>query len=838
MGFPFTFSAGFKQYTYEISCVQADPDDIDEMVDGAKPVSYKEFVANCAEIEEMATGLGYEAHGSRKGLTLNRDAAVSFFKSTYQGKPCYFMVHSQIDYIWVLEGATSVEQDVEQDDEVEHGFHAAFLRTARPTQQKIDLLTKQMGLTPEQIELCIQTDPSPNQSEFVTCLARWLSKKLIHLPEDSEHLNSQFKTFLKLKRSPAFTGNKDINTYTPAQLNQTISENELTAFLRPKEQANVQDGAEVFYRKGDLLIYKVTKAKALAALSDGTSWCTRHEDTGQRYLDGGPSYVVFFNGSAFGQLHSATNQYRDRSDGSFLKEFSSGTGKRKGRGWGRSVRYDTELLGKAIENPVALEALDIIASKDPQVAKWRKDNITPAAELMVKLKADPKHSLAVAIMENQPFLPEQEKLMGGGFSAAELNNYAHKFHLGQRWQPYEEALLKERANSLWVDYAENFIKGRWKECEQGILRYIAVSAQYANLAMQYATKVVKGRWKEFEDKIYNAKTPNKILGELAVTYALNVLKSRWPNEQPSLEGVGVLSKPEYIMVRYAPTYAVDYAEAFIPGGWPEFEQMAINPPPNKKAPKLDRWGQPTRQRQREDDDVRNSRFLALVNYADKILKKRSPEIEEALLTKQNDHDLIRKYARNVIKGRWPEYEQTLLKYAASTSRNNNGESTWKYVPEHKKDNDYYGYRGESNYIPTFVYAYLKEFVKGRWPELEKIIMENYTRYPDEWQKNQRWLNGYLLFLQKLGIDWPEGWARLHLRSPEYEQELVADAYDEDEKGYKWWGGAGLGAYLKFLEKTGQDWPEGRKIYAGIQDASDRKFNRGEHKKDVQPAATS
>ena len=73
-------------------------------------------------------------------------------------------------------------------------FTAEFLVTARPTQAKIDLLVKQMRLTPEQVEMCIQADPSPNQTDYITWLARWLSKGLIRLPEDAEGIRNNLAT--------------------------------------------------------------------------------------------------------------------------------------------------------------------------------------------------------------------------------------------------------------------------------------------------------------------------------------------------------------------------------------------------------------------------------------------------------------------------------------------------------------------------------------------------------------------------------------------------------------------------------------------------------------------
>ena len=64
-----------------------------------------------------------------------------------------------------------------------------------PTPQKIELLQKQFGVTPEQIELCVAADPSPNQTDYVAWLAKWLSKGQLRLPEDTEKIKGQLNTF-------------------------------------------------------------------------------------------------------------------------------------------------------------------------------------------------------------------------------------------------------------------------------------------------------------------------------------------------------------------------------------------------------------------------------------------------------------------------------------------------------------------------------------------------------------------------------------------------------------------------------------------------------------------
>jgi hypothetical protein len=70
-------------------------------------------------------------------------------------------------------------------------------------------------------------------------------------------------------------------------------------------------------------------------------------------------------------------------------------------------------------------------------------------------------------------------------------------------------------------YAENVIKGRWKEAEP----YIKKDPHFA---YYYALDVIKGRWKEGEETI--KKNP-----EYAYQYALDVIKGRWKEVEKNIK---------------------------------------------------------------------------------------------------------------------------------------------------------------------------------------------------------------------------------------------------------------------------------------------------------------
>jgi len=88
-----------KTYYFEIDCVSAKGEDISEMVDLSREISYQTFFSHVNLNEVMEIFPFYE-RDSRLGLTLKNDWAVSYFKSWYRGRPCYFIVHSAIEYVF------------------------------------------------------------------------------------------------------------------------------------------------------------------------------------------------------------------------------------------------------------------------------------------------------------------------------------------------------------------------------------------------------------------------------------------------------------------------------------------------------------------------------------------------------------------------------------------------------------------------------------------------------------------------------------------------------------------------------------------------------------------
>lgn len=90
------------KFEFITSCVDvplSKVQDLFDMMDRARDVSFATF-ARRTRWQSIAASLGC-AVGSQKGLHLKDDYHVSFKRSTWRGRPCYYLDHSRIEYIFV-----------------------------------------------------------------------------------------------------------------------------------------------------------------------------------------------------------------------------------------------------------------------------------------------------------------------------------------------------------------------------------------------------------------------------------------------------------------------------------------------------------------------------------------------------------------------------------------------------------------------------------------------------------------------------------------------------------------------------------------------------------------
>lgn len=92
-----------NRFFYATSCVSSTAEAINAMTDNAHEVSYSTLRRHCNDLDDWAKSLGYDIGNERGGLRLKNDWAVSYFRSRYHGKRCYYIVHSAIEHIWTEE---------------------------------------------------------------------------------------------------------------------------------------------------------------------------------------------------------------------------------------------------------------------------------------------------------------------------------------------------------------------------------------------------------------------------------------------------------------------------------------------------------------------------------------------------------------------------------------------------------------------------------------------------------------------------------------------------------------------------------------------------------------
>lgn len=739
-------------------------------------------------------------------------------------------------------------------------FTASFLITSRPSDAKIDLLTRQMQLSKEQVELCIAADPSPNQSDFVTWIARMVKGGFIRLPEDTEGIKENLSRFQTQKRQPGFGGNKDINTYkTPGELSRTLEANAMTVVHSKNfETFKNLPGQKTIVQKGDFVIFKVTNPEALRILSDSTDWCTRH-GSASSYLKTGPSYVVFYRGLPFAQLHPSSNQYKDRRDESLIVQYHQSSTKKRYKGWGHYEDVPGPLIGTTITHPIASEAAELIAAVDPQVDAWRKkQNLSDPITLGQQLLTSTDHWIDGHILTGTPLSPEEMeylKIQWPSVGIPKLKRYADKFYPRQRWELFEYVLLKNLGKYIGkyigtaVEYANDHIRGRWPSIEPSLLRRVSINDDNATRALNYAATVIKGRWTALENQFWTT-AGNETMGKLAVQYALRIIKKPWreAGKQQTFE-FGNMPRPEYLMCKFAPKEAMEYAKAFHIDSWDELGEILLsdhnyttyfdyltNMKGGARDPSFEAMiTQPKSvfYNVQEPMDKRDRRQWMRDNPGNGNV----PATKST--TKYVNKDAVgAEYAEQIIKGRWPELEERYLNELRDKKN--------ELIPDDFEGLERNSY--EIDKFPAAIGGYIKDVIKGRWPELEAVLLQRYKDYPDMWQSNQALVAGYLNLLKPekktyeppnwnkplepvVGI-WPDGEDILKQRSQPYEDKLerIAEAEyrqettypDKDRDDSLWHPAHEIAEYIRWLRQNGEDWLEGLILLNKLEDFRDAK----------------
>ena len=91
---------------YLTNCVEVGMSELEHlqaMQDEGREVTLATGRRHCdpADFRAFERRMGYDTGGERGGLRLKDDWHVGYFKSTWKGRPCYYIVHSAIEHIWV-----------------------------------------------------------------------------------------------------------------------------------------------------------------------------------------------------------------------------------------------------------------------------------------------------------------------------------------------------------------------------------------------------------------------------------------------------------------------------------------------------------------------------------------------------------------------------------------------------------------------------------------------------------------------------------------------------------------------------------------------------------------
>jgi hypothetical protein len=84
---------------YLTNCVNSDGDAINAMIDAARQISRRTFLryVDRDSLRDIERQLGYSA----RGLRMANDWHVTYHRSTFNGRPCCYFVHSAIEYLVV-----------------------------------------------------------------------------------------------------------------------------------------------------------------------------------------------------------------------------------------------------------------------------------------------------------------------------------------------------------------------------------------------------------------------------------------------------------------------------------------------------------------------------------------------------------------------------------------------------------------------------------------------------------------------------------------------------------------------------------------------------------------
>lgn len=84
---------------YITCCINSTADAIRDLIEHERAITYRTALKRIGRTNLARVFPDYDWRG-QGGLTMKRDWHVGYYKSRYLGRPCYFVRHSAIEYIF------------------------------------------------------------------------------------------------------------------------------------------------------------------------------------------------------------------------------------------------------------------------------------------------------------------------------------------------------------------------------------------------------------------------------------------------------------------------------------------------------------------------------------------------------------------------------------------------------------------------------------------------------------------------------------------------------------------------------------------------------------------
>lgn len=90
-------------YRLVVRCVDVAPNEVhllQGLYDSSREIKFLTFARNTVW-KPLASRMGYVTKRGAKGMRLSQDRSVRFYRARWGDKPCYYMVHSAVDFIFL-----------------------------------------------------------------------------------------------------------------------------------------------------------------------------------------------------------------------------------------------------------------------------------------------------------------------------------------------------------------------------------------------------------------------------------------------------------------------------------------------------------------------------------------------------------------------------------------------------------------------------------------------------------------------------------------------------------------------------------------------------------------